>query len=146
MSNERKFRVSPSPRQRATAKSQHARAHGEGRESIETLAAASAFEAPTGPLPLTAPFERASASRTRTRARVEAARVAERDGLYRPDLEHDACGVGFVANIDGRRTREVLDRAITVLTRLEHRGATGSDPQPGQSVRRPSSTLVLVPP
>ncbi|MCC7543035.1 MAG: glutamate synthase large subunit [Deltaproteobacteria bacterium] len=57
--------------------------------------------------------------------------MAERDGLYRPDLEHDACGVGFVANIDGRRTREVLDRAITVLTRLEHRGATGSDPTTG---------------
>ncbi len=52
-------------------------------------------------------------------------------GLYDPSNEHDACGVGFVANIDGRRTHEILDRGIEVLERLRHRGASGGDARTG---------------
>ena len=45
--------------------------------------------------------------------------------------EHDACGVGFVADLRGRASRDLVDDALTVLTRLEHRGAAGSDPETG---------------
>lgn len=52
--------------------------------------------------------------------------AAER-GLYRPDLEHDACGVGFVADIRGRPSHEIVSQGLHVLENLEHRGAAGED-------------------
>ncbi len=52
-------------------------------------------------------------------------------GLYDPYYEHDACGFGFVANIDGRRTHDIVRRGITVLENLVHRGACGCDPETG---------------
>src|SRR5215213_2410924 len=45
--------------------------------------------------------------------------------------EHDACGLGFVARVDGRRTRETVEEGLEVLHNLEHRGTTGSDPETG---------------
>jgi glutamate synthase (NADPH/NADH) large chain/glutamate synthase (ferredoxin) len=48
-------------------------------------------------------------------------------GLYDPSFEHDACGIGAVARLDNVRKHEVIDRAIQVLLRLEHRGAVGSE-------------------
>src|ERR1700712_3172634 len=55
-------------------------------------------------------------------------REASEKGLYRPQTEHDACGVGFVANIKGIRSHSIVEQALQVLVNLEHRGATGSDP------------------
>lgn len=52
-------------------------------------------------------------------------------GLYDPLNEHDNCGVGFVANIHGTPTHDIIDRGIDVLKRLLHRGATGWDPNTG---------------
>src|SRR5215213_7974229 len=52
-------------------------------------------------------------------------------GLYDPTYEHDACGLGFVARIDGRRTRETVEEGLEVLHNLGHRGTTGSDPETG---------------
>src|ERR1700730_594942 len=52
-------------------------------------------------------------------------------GLYDPRFEHDACGVGMVARLDNQPTHDVVRRAITALENLEHRGATGADPQTG---------------
>jgi len=52
-------------------------------------------------------------------------------GLYDPANEHDACGVAFVARLDGERSHETLTRAITALEHLEHRGAAGADPRTG---------------
>ena len=52
-------------------------------------------------------------------------------GLYDPRFEHDACGVGFVARLDGRPTHEAIARALTVLENLEHRGAAGADAESG---------------
>ena len=52
-------------------------------------------------------------------------------GLYDPRFEHDACGVGMVARLDNRPTHEVLSLALTALENLEHRGATGADPETG---------------
>ncbi|MCS6985013.1 MAG: glutamate synthase large subunit [Leptospiraceae bacterium] len=52
-------------------------------------------------------------------------------GLYHPSLEHDACGVGFVVDIKGRKSRDIIDKALEVLVNLEHRGAVGADPETG---------------
>ena len=58
-------------------------------------------------------------------------REAAAKGLYRPEKESDACGVGFVATLRGERTHTIVDRALTVLENLEHRGAAASDPLTG---------------
>src|SRR5688500_10589983 len=52
-------------------------------------------------------------------------------GLYDPSYEHDACGVAFVARLDGKPTHETVQRAIVALENLEHRGAAGADPNTG---------------
>ena len=52
-------------------------------------------------------------------------------GLYDPRFEHDACGVGMVARLDNQPTHEVIARALTALENLEHRGASGADPDTG---------------
>ena len=52
-------------------------------------------------------------------------------GLYDPASEHDACGVGFVVDIKGRRSHEIVHRALRVLINLEHRGATGAEVNTG---------------
>ncbi len=46
-------------------------------------------------------------------------------GLYNPAFEHDACGVAMVVDMHGRRSRDIVDKAITALVNLEHRGAAG---------------------
>jgi glutamate synthase (NADPH/NADH) large chain len=52
-------------------------------------------------------------------------------GLYDPANEHDACGVAFVVDMHGRRSRDIVEKAITALVNLEHRGAAGSEPNTG---------------
>src|SRR6201987_3419842 len=48
-------------------------------------------------------------------------------GLYDPRNEHDACGVGFVANIKGRKSHDIIRRGLQILVNLDHRGAVGAD-------------------
>ncbi len=55
----------------------------------------------------------------------------EREGLYLKSHEHDACGIGVVANIDGIRSHEVVRQGLQVLRNLGHRGACGCDPDTG---------------
>src|SRR4030081_735993 len=50
-------------------------------------------------------------------------------GLYNPSNEHDACGVGFVAHIKGRKSHTLVEQGLTVLSNLTHRGAVGWDPK-----------------
>jgi glutamate synthase (NADPH/NADH) large chain/glutamate synthase (ferredoxin) len=52
-------------------------------------------------------------------------------GLYDQRFEHDACGLGTVVHLDGVASHSVVDQALTVLERLDHRGATGADPETG---------------
>ena len=52
-------------------------------------------------------------------------------GLYRREYEHDACGVGMVANLSGAASHEIVTNGLTILKRLMHRGATGNDPETG---------------
>ena len=57
-----------------------------------------------------------------------------RQGLYDPRNEHDACGVGFVANIKGRKSHDIVRRGLQILLNLNHRGAVGADPLVGDGV------------
>ena len=52
-------------------------------------------------------------------------------GLYRSEYEHDACGVGMVANLSGEASHGIVTSGMTILKRLMHRGATGNDPETG---------------
>jgi glutamate synthase (NADPH/NADH) large chain len=54
-----------------------------------------------------------------------------RQGLYDPRNEHDACGVGFVVNIKGKKSHEIIRRGLQILVNLDHRGAVGADPLVG---------------
>ncbi|PLW71578.1 glutamate synthase large subunit [Streptomyces sp. SCUT-3] len=62
-------------------------------------------------------------------------------GMYDPRNEHDACGVGFVATLTGEADHALVEQALTVLTNLEHRGATGAEPDSGDG----AGILVQVP-
>jgi glutamate synthase (ferredoxin) len=54
-----------------------------------------------------------------------------KQGLYDPRFEHDACGVGFVVDMHGRKSHQILQQALQVLTNLDHRGASGAEPNTG---------------
>ena len=56
------------------------------------------------------------------------AQEAARKGLYSPDFEHDACGVGFVASIKGEASHKTIEQGLLILHNLDHRGAVGADP------------------
>jgi glutamate synthase domain-containing protein 2/glutamate synthase domain-containing protein 1/glutamate synthase domain-containing protein 3 len=56
---------------------------------------------------------------------------SRRTGLYDPAYEHDACGIAFVARLDGTATHEAVQRALAALENLEHRGASGADADSG---------------
>jgi len=57
--------------------------------------------------------------------------LPQKQGLYDPQFEHDSCGVGFVCNIKGKKSHEIVRQGLEVLRRLAHRGATGADPKTG---------------
>jgi glutamate synthase (NADPH/NADH) large chain/glutamate synthase (ferredoxin) len=76
-------------------------------------------------------------------------------GLYDPAYEHDACGVAFVARLDGTKSHEAISRALAALENLEHRGAAGADAETGDGagilVQMPDEFLrgvsgILLPP
>jgi glutamate synthase (NADPH/NADH) large chain len=56
---------------------------------------------------------------------------SRQQGLYDPAYEHDACGVAFVADLAGRRDHGIVQKALTALRHLEHRGARGGEPDTG---------------
>ena len=62
-------------------------------------------------------------------------------GLYDPRLEHDACGIGFVANIKGQKSHDIIVKGIQVLINLTHRGACGCDPETGDG----AGVLIQIP-
>ncbi|MFH1791089.1 MAG: glutamate synthase central domain-containing protein, partial [Candidatus Omnitrophota bacterium] len=55
----------------------------------------------------------------------------KKQGLYDPRFEHDSWGVGFVCDIKGKRSHDIVEKGIEVLERLSHRGAVGADPRTG---------------
>src|SRR5437763_332219 len=62
-------------------------------------------------------------------------------GLYDPALDKDSCGVGFIADIKGRKSHRIIDDALAILCNLEHRGAVGADPRAGDG----AGILVQIP-
>lgn len=65
----------------------------------------------------------------------------KRVGLYNPAFEHDSCGFAMVVDMHGRRSRDIVDKAITALLNLEHRGAQGAEPRSGDG----AGILIQVP-
>ncbi|MBU3758479.1 MAG: glutamate synthase large subunit [Candidatus Omnitrophica bacterium] len=65
----------------------------------------------------------------------------QKQGLYDPQFEHDACGVGFVAHIKGKKSHEIVQQALTVLNNLRHRGACGCEANTGDG----AGILIQVP-
>jgi len=61
----------------------------------------------------------------------EVGMAPQTQGLYNPAYEHDSCGVAMVADMHGRRSRDIVDKAITALLNMEHRGAQGAEPNTG---------------
>ena len=62
-------------------------------------------------------------------------------GPLRPRAEKDACGVGFIADIKGRKSHKLIEDALAILCNLEHRGAVGADPRAGDG----AGILVQIP-
>ncbi len=55
----------------------------------------------------------------------------KQQGLYSPEFEHDNCGAGFICNLRGKRTNDIIHKALDILIRLEHRGAVSADGRTG---------------
>jgi len=64
-----------------------------------------------------------------------------RQGLYEPSLERDACGIGFVANVTGKKSHDIIIKGIEILVNLTHRGACGCDPETGDG----AGVLIQIP-
>ena len=57
--------------------------------------------------------------------------IPKEQGLYAPEYEHDSCGAGFICSLKGEKTNDIIDKALTILVNLKHRGAIGADGKTG---------------
>lgn len=80
-------------------------------------------------------------SKVKTDLPTSARQAVPASGLYDPQYEHDACGVGMVVNIQGNKSHELVNNALCVLENLRHRGAEGSDNKTGDG----AGILVQIP-
>ena len=71
----------------------------------------------------------------------EEQRHLEVNGLYSSQFEKDACGMGFVVNIKGKKSHDIIDDGLRILERLEHRGGAGADKDTGDG----AGILVQIP-
>src|SRR5438552_10808877 len=82
------------------------------------------------------------------RWRAEQGGPPAKQGLYDPRFEHEACGVGFVVNIKGRKSHSIISQALEVLLNLDHRGACGCEANTGDGagilIQPPHEFLKLV--
>jgi len=69
--------------------------------------------------------------RKRSEEKSQQIGLPTRQGLYDPQFEHDACGVGMVVNINGKKSHRILEQGLEVLTNMTHRGARGVEPNTG---------------
>ncbi len=67
--------------------------------------------------------------------------VTSNTGLYDPQFEHDACGVGFVANIKGLKSHAIIEQGLQINENLKHRGACGCEKNTGDG----AGILIQVP-
>ena len=80
-------------------------------------------------------------TRSDQRPRLGSNGLPEAQGLYDPANERDACGIGFVVNIKGQKSHEILTKGIQILVNLTHRGACGCDPETGDG----AGVLIQIP-
>jgi len=83
------------------------------------------------PVSVAAPALAGEGTQDRGMAARAARTRAGKEGLYRPGAEHDACGVGFVCDLHGRRSHTIVEQGLQILENLTHRGAVGADPLVG---------------
>ena len=57
--------------------------------------------------------------------------MAQKQGLYDPSFEHDSCGIGFVANLNNKKSFSYIQNALDMLVNMEHRGGCGCEPETG---------------
>jgi len=62
--------------------------------------------------------------------------VPSAQGLYRPEFEHDSCGVGFIVHLKGHRSHQLIDDGLTALENLHHRGASGAEVNTGDGAEK----------
>src|SRR5690349_54748 len=71
-----------------------------------------------------------------------------KQGLYDPQFEHEACGVGFLVNIKGKKSHDIISNALRILLNLDHRGACGCEANTGDGagilIQTPHDFLKLV--
>src|SRR6266700_6788930 len=71
-----------------------------------------------------------------------------KQGLYDPQFEHEACGVGFLVNIKGRKSHDIINQGLRILLNLDHRGACGCEANTGDGagilIQTPHEFLKLV--
>lgn len=61
----------------------------------------------------------------------KASMKVKEQGLYLPEFEHDNCGAGFICNLNGIKSNDIIHKALDILIKLEHRGAVSSDGRTG---------------
>src|SRR5919205_875909 len=81
------------------------------------------------------------ARRSSTSPRLPYSSLPEPSGLYDPRFEHDACGVSFVVDVKGRPSHDIVATALGALCNLDHRGASGAEPNTGDG----AGILVQIP-
>ena len=91
--------------------------------------------------PVAKPFEHVSEQPLREHPLREHTWRPPAEGLYDLAYEKDACGVGFIANIKGGKSHQIVLDALDILCNLEHRGAVGADPRAGDG----AGILVQIP-
>ena len=64
-----------------------------------------------------------------------------KQGLYRPEFEHENCGIGFVAHLKGNKSHSIITKGLEILCNMTHRGAEGSDSKTGDG----AGVLIQVP-
>ncbi|MBN9057133.1 MAG: glutamate synthase large subunit [Rhizobiales bacterium] len=84
---------------------------------------------------------RAQATATGAKTRASTPGLPKKQGLYDPRNEHDACGVGFVAHLKGKKSHQIVKDGLFMLENLTHRGAVGADPLMGDG----AGILVQIP-
>src|SRR5579859_2727517 len=73
----------------------------------------------------------ADKTQRQTKPKMKNIGLPPKQGLYDPQFEHDACGVGFVVNVKGKKSHEIITQSLTVLLNLDHRGACGCEVNTG---------------
>ena len=82
-----------------------------------------------GPAPVPNPLRHADVTMKNSNTTTNG--LPDKQGLYDPWFEHEACGVGFVVNVKGNKSHQIIQQSLQVLRNLDHRGACGCEANTG---------------